>query len=392
MDDQYDQQMRNDDSIELKSDSDNNKKRRYAAKRAFLVNDSHCSAPSSSPHSSPVDASVPTDFNSGELNDAIQTYSRCKNDTLPTKSEDENGDWWMHFDEMPIRDEENDSPLLIRTSVSPAFAKSGITFDSGGVSSKPSRDMESMKYDMAGSAAVVGVMRTLTGRKAKINAIGVVAPAENAVDGFAESMSSKSELEDVVESVESPQSKFDLDEDDGQTPYPSTPSKRQNVDYFQENLELSNVPEVLLPSIFHKSPAGRAMSSSAPASTIGSSSSNMCDPLQQPNTFDIKTSPSAHAELNAVASERPKEWEDFTELPSGMLTRLFDQLHRARWVVPVLPNQELEGLMEVAIVLIKRGTDRTSKFFEGFLEKGLEVAFDKLMNDEAMKDWKIEIH
>ncbi|VDO45883.1 unnamed protein product [Onchocerca flexuosa] len=142
------------------------------------------------------------------------------------------------------------------------------------------------------------------------------------------------------------------------------------------------------------------MSSSAPASTIGSSSSNIVDHLQRPNAFDVKTSPSAHAELNAVANERSKEWEDFTELPSGMLSRLFDQLHRTRWVVPVLPNQELEGLMEVAIVLIKReamfksivGTDKTSKFFEGFLEKGLQVAFDKLMNDEAMKDWKIEIH
>lgn len=72
------------------------------------------------------------------------------------------------------------------------------------------------------------------------------------------------------------------------------------------------------------------MSSSAPASTIGSSSSNIEDPLQRPNTFDVKTSPSAHAELNAIASERPKEWEDFAELPPGMLTRLFDQLHRAR--------------------------------------------------------------
>ncbi len=62
----------------------------------------------------------------------------------------------------------------------------GITFDTGGVSLKPSRGMESMKYDMAGSAAVVGVMRTLAGRKAKINAVGVVALAENAVDGSAQ--------------------------------------------------------------------------------------------------------------------------------------------------------------------------------------------------------------
>lgn len=52
--------------------------KRYNYFSAFLVNDSHCSAPSSSPHSSPVDASMLTDFNSGELNNAIQTYSRCK--------------------------------------------------------------------------------------------------------------------------------------------------------------------------------------------------------------------------------------------------------------------------------------------------------------------------
>lgn len=68
---------------------------------------------------------------------------------------------------------------------------------------------------------------------------------------FAESMSSKSELEDVVESVESPQSKFDLDEDDEQTPYPSTPSRRPNVDYFRKFLKFSNVPEIPLPSVFH---------------------------------------------------------------------------------------------------------------------------------------------
>ncbi|AAW71218.1 Leucyl aminopeptidase [Wolbachia endosymbiont strain TRS of Brugia malayi] len=67
-----------------------------------------------------------------------------------------------------------------------AFVGKGITFDTGGVSLKPSRGMESMKYDMAGSAAVVGVMRTLAGRKARINAVGVVALAENAIDGNAQ--------------------------------------------------------------------------------------------------------------------------------------------------------------------------------------------------------------
>jgi len=67
-----------------------------------------------------------------------------------------------------------------------AFVGKGITFDTGGVSLKPSRGMESMKYDMAGSAAVVGVMHALAGRKAKVNAIGVVALAENAIGGNAQ--------------------------------------------------------------------------------------------------------------------------------------------------------------------------------------------------------------
>jgi leucyl aminopeptidase len=67
-----------------------------------------------------------------------------------------------------------------------AFVGKGITFDTGGVSLKPSRGMESMKYDMAGSAAVVGAMYTLAARKAAVNAVGVVALAENAVGGNAQ--------------------------------------------------------------------------------------------------------------------------------------------------------------------------------------------------------------
>ncbi len=67
-----------------------------------------------------------------------------------------------------------------------AFVGKGITFDTGGISLKSSRGMESMKYDMAGSAAVVGVMCALAGRKAKVNAIGVVALAENSIGGNAQ--------------------------------------------------------------------------------------------------------------------------------------------------------------------------------------------------------------
>ena len=67
-----------------------------------------------------------------------------------------------------------------------AFVGKGVTFDTGGYSLKPARFMEDMTYDMAGSAAVVGLMKSLALRKAKINAVGVVGLVENMVSGIAQ--------------------------------------------------------------------------------------------------------------------------------------------------------------------------------------------------------------
>ena len=67
-----------------------------------------------------------------------------------------------------------------------AFVGKGVTFDTGGYSLKPPRFMEDMTYDMAGSAAVVGLMKSLALRKAKINAVGVVGLVENMVSGVAQ--------------------------------------------------------------------------------------------------------------------------------------------------------------------------------------------------------------
>ena len=67
-----------------------------------------------------------------------------------------------------------------------AFVGKGVCFDTGGYSLKPAKFMEDMTYDMAGSATVVGLMRTLALRKAKINAVGVVGLVENMVSGNAQ--------------------------------------------------------------------------------------------------------------------------------------------------------------------------------------------------------------
>ena len=61
-----------------------------------------------------------------------------------------------------------------------------MTFDSGGISIKPSKGMEDMKWDMGGAGVVIGLMKALAGRKAKVNAIGVVGLVENMPSGSAQ--------------------------------------------------------------------------------------------------------------------------------------------------------------------------------------------------------------
>ncbi len=67
-----------------------------------------------------------------------------------------------------------------------AFVGKGVCFDTGGISIKPADGMEEMKWDMGGAAAVAGVMHALAGRKAKVNAVGVLGLVENMPDGKAQ--------------------------------------------------------------------------------------------------------------------------------------------------------------------------------------------------------------
>jgi leucyl aminopeptidase len=67
-----------------------------------------------------------------------------------------------------------------------AFVGKGVTFDTGGISIKPAAGMADMKWDMAGSAVVIGLMRLLAARRARVNAVGVVGLAENMPSGNAQ--------------------------------------------------------------------------------------------------------------------------------------------------------------------------------------------------------------
>lgn len=66
-----------------------------------------------------------------------------------------------------------------------SFVGKGVTFDTGGISLKPGPGMEQMKWDMGGAGTVVGLMKALAGRKAKVNVVAVVGLVENMPSGSA---------------------------------------------------------------------------------------------------------------------------------------------------------------------------------------------------------------
>ncbi|MGA7523976.1 MAG: leucyl aminopeptidase [Acidobacteriaceae bacterium] len=86
-------------------------------------------------------------------------------------------------------------PALIVMTWEPKNARSGavlglvgkgITFDSGGISIKPSDSMEKMKYDMAGGAAMIGAMRAIALLQPAVKVIGIVCATENMPSGKAQ--------------------------------------------------------------------------------------------------------------------------------------------------------------------------------------------------------------
>lgn len=86
-----------------------------------------------------------------------------------------------------------EEPFIFEMDYNPAGAKrticlvgKGLTFDSGGISLKPGAGMEEMKYDMCGSAAVVGAMQAIAATKPKgVRVIGIVGTTDNMPSGSA---------------------------------------------------------------------------------------------------------------------------------------------------------------------------------------------------------------
>jgi len=66
-----------------------------------------------------------------------------------------------------------------------ALVGKGLTFDAGGISIKPAAAMDEMKYDMCGSAAVLGIFKAATEMDLPVNLLGVIPSTENLLGGAA---------------------------------------------------------------------------------------------------------------------------------------------------------------------------------------------------------------
>lgn len=66
-----------------------------------------------------------------------------------------------------------------------ALVGKGLTFDAGGISIKPAKSMDEMKFDMCGAAGVIGAMQAIAQLQLPVNVIGAVASSENLPDGAA---------------------------------------------------------------------------------------------------------------------------------------------------------------------------------------------------------------
>ena len=95
-------------------------------------------------------------------------------DKLPLKGASKKADKAIDQDTQAVND---DAPIVL--------VGKGVTFDSGGISIKPGAAMDEMKFDMGGSAAVLGTLKALCESRLPINVVGALACAENMPSGEA---------------------------------------------------------------------------------------------------------------------------------------------------------------------------------------------------------------
>lgn len=110
------------------------------------------------------------------------------------------------------------------------------------------------------------------------------------------------------------------------------------------------------------------------------------------NNADDSDSTQANSELQTPSSATVVDDETEIHFPEAHLERLDDMVNRTRWIVPVLPDGELETLLDASIALAAKGLDDQCEPCQKFYRDGLTQSFTKIMTDDAVSGWKYEIH
>ena len=113
-------------------------------------------------------------------------------------------------------------------------------------------------------------------------------------------------------------------------------------------------------------------------------------------TFDNKGRPTEPPENKADmtnAADDPISVEQMiAAFPEAKLRSLVMKISNSRWIVPVLPDQELECLLNYAIKLTKAGVDHECDPCMRFYRESLYISFMKILTDDAVNSWKFNIH
>ncbi len=148
-------------------------------------------------------------------------------------------------------------------------------------------------------------------------------------------------------------------------------------------------------------PGGVARMPSTATTETSSSPSDLSSPT--PPTEKTNDDPAASTPPPATAAADgedaaapppppPSAEELLAAFPVAKLTKLEELISNPRWVIPVLPGAELEVLLETSMALAREGLDVRSDPCQRFYREGLVVSFTKIMTDEAVSSWRLDIH
>jgi len=111
-------------------------------------------------------------------------------------------------------------------------------------------------------------------------------------------------------------------------------------------------------------------------------------------TDNETTDESIKSDMENIEDNTPKEEDEEEEelvFPIIKLVNLEEKIHSQRWIVPVLPDQELVSLLNISIALCKKGLDVNNEGCQKFFRDAMILSFTRILTDDAVNSWKVNI-